>query len=162
MTKKNFQLIFVITISLAFNSCEQKHSVNIVAEMANVKTIVDDFEIFWETKDMNLLSKIMSHDSKMVNYGTEANEIFVGFDAFKDSITPMLSAVDGIKINVRNQAVNLSSDGNTAWFSEIWDWDIMMEGQTMTQNDQRLTGVLEKRGGNWVIVQFHNSVPARH
>ncbi len=160
MTKKILHFIVVIAACLTLNSCSQKQTVNTDAEKAKVKSVVDNFKNFWETKDMNLLSKIMANDADMVNYGTDANEIFVGFKAFKDSITPMLSSVSGIKINVRNQTINVDADGNAAWFSEIWDWDISMGGQTMQQHNLRLTGVLEKRDFNWVIVQFHNSVPS--
>ncbi|MEO8398197.1 MAG: nuclear transport factor 2 family protein [Ignavibacteriaceae bacterium] len=160
MTKRILHFLFVIAACVSLNSCSQTKTVNTDAEKTKVKSVVDDFKNFWETKDMNLLSKIMSHDANMVNYGTDANEIFVGFEAFKDSITPMLSSVDGIKINVRNQTINVDADGNAAWFSEIWDWDISMGGQTMQQHNLRLTGVLEKDDGNWVIVQFHNSVPS--
>lgn len=44
-------------------------------------------------------------------------------------------------------------------FTQVWDWDFLMEGQPVRSEGQRLTGVLEKRNGNWVFVQFHNSVP---
>ena len=160
MTKRFLHLIAVIAACLALNNCAQKQTIDIDAEKEKVKLVVDDFKIFWETKDMSLLSKIMANDTDMVNYGTDASEIFVGFKAFKDAITPMLSSVDGIKIDVKNQTINVDADGNTAWFSEVWDWDISLGGQTMQQHNLRLTGVLEKRDGNWVIVQFHNSVPS--
>jgi hypothetical protein len=151
--------LWIIAAIVTFSSCSQQQTVNTDAEKTKVKVVLDDFKKFWETKDLNLLSKIMSHDKDMVNYGTDANEVFIGFDAFKDSIAPKLSAVSGIKINVRNQVINVDADASTAWFSEIWDWDISMGGQSMQQHNNRLTGVLEKQQSNWVIVQFHNSVP---
>ena len=161
MTKRILPLSAVITVCFSLNSCIPQQSVSTDAEKAKVKSVVDDFKNFWETEDMNLFSKIIAHDADMVNYGTDANEVFVGWDALKDSISQMLPAIEKTKIKVRNQVIKVDADGNAAWFSEIWDWDLMFGGQPVQLPNQRLTGVLEKRAGNWVIVQFHNSVPVK-
>ena len=161
MTTKIMLAFAAITVCLSLNNCTQQRTVNSDAERTKVKSVVDDFKNFWETEDMNLFSKIMAHDADMVNYGTDANEIFVGWNALKDSISQILPAIDKTKITVRNQVIKVDADGNAAWFSEIWDWDLMFGGQPAQIPNQRLTGVLEKRDGNWVIVQFHNSVPVK-
>ena len=41
----------------------QYKNLDIGAEKANVKLVVDKFEQVWETKDMELLSRIMAHDA---------------------------------------------------------------------------------------------------
>src|SRR5258708_6094380 len=157
MKNRFFIFFFVISACLTFSNCTEK--VNSDAEKIKVKLVVDKFKQFWESKDMDLLSGIMAHDTDMVNYGTDANEIFIGWNALKDSIQKMLPAMEKTKIAVRNQIVSVGLSGNVAWFSEIWDWNLVFNGQPIQLPDQRLTGVLEKRNGNWVIVQFHNSVP---
>ena len=48
---------------------------------------------------------------------------------------------------------------DVAWFSEVADWDLTAEGKPVHIAGSRITGVLEKRQGNWLIVQFHTSVP---
>lgn len=128
-------------------------------EKTNVKIVIDQFTQFWETHDMELLSKIMAHDSDMVNYGSDASEHFVGWKALKDSVEKMLPSLQDIKITVSDQVIKIGSAGNVAWFSEVWDWDLKIGGNPVQINGQRLTGVLEERNGNWVFVQFHNSVP---
>jgi uncharacterized protein (TIGR02246 family) len=150
-------IILIIAVCGTINSCTQRGNTD--TERAKIKSVVDDFKNFWETEDMNLFSKIMAHDADMVNYGTDANEIFVGWNALKDSVQQMLPAIDKTKITVRNQVIKIDVDGNAAWFSEVWDWDLVFGGQPVKLLNQRLTGVLEKRNNNWVIVQFHNSVP---
>lgn len=128
-------------------------------EKTNVKRVIDQFVQFWETHDMDLLSKIMTHDSDMVNFGSDASEHFVGWKAFKDSVEKMLPSFQDTKITVKNQVIKIGSSGNIAWFSEVWDWDLKFDGNPIQINGQRLTGVLEKQNGNWAFVQFHNSVP---
>jgi len=131
------------------------------AEKAKVKSVVDQFEQFWETKDMELLSRIMARDADMVNSGTDAAEYFVGWESLKESVEKMLPSLEKIKITVKDQVVKVHHSGEVAWFSEVWDWDLVVEGKPMRSEGQRLTGVLEKRSGNWVFVQFHNSLPVR-
>lgn len=154
------QLLFVIAAALTVTAgCGQR--VDVAAEKAKVKSVVDQFEQFWETEDVGLLSQIMAHDTDMVNSGTDAAEYFVGWEAFKASVEQMLPALDKVKINVKEQSIKVHSSGQVAWFAQVWDWDLEVEGQPMHSEGQRLSGVLEKRNGKWVIVQFHNSVPVR-
>ena len=46
-----------------------------------------------------------------------------------------------------------------AWFSELLDWQVTAGGERVALEGMRFTGVLEKRNGNWMIVQMHVSVP---
>jgi uncharacterized protein (TIGR02246 family) len=142
---------------LILTGCTQK--IDLETEKTRIKEVVDRFEQFWETEDLDLLSKIMAHDSDMINYGSDASEIFVGWEHFNESVKSMLPAFENTKIRVRDQMIKVHSSGKMAWFSEIWDWDLIAGGQQVVIPNQRLTGVLEKRNNSWVLVQFHNSVP---
>ena len=144
---------------LATIGCAQK--VDTEAEKTLVKSVVDQFEQVWETEDMGLFTKIMAHDADMVVYGSDAPEHWVGWEPLKESVEKMLPSFENIKITVKEQVIKVHPSGNVAWFSEVWDWDMVLEGKAVRSEDQRLTGVLEKRNGNWVFVQFHNSVPVR-
>ncbi|HLF63953.1 MAG TPA: SgcJ/EcaC family oxidoreductase [Saprospiraceae bacterium] len=132
---------------------------SLTSEKTNVKTVVDQFVQFWETHDMELLTKIMAHDADMVSYGSDASEHFVGWEAFKDAVVQMLPSFQDTKITVSDQVIKIGPSADIAWFSEVWNWHLKMEGNPVQIDGQRLTGVLEKRDGNWVFVQFHNSVP---
>lgn len=158
---KNTSILSILAMFAcwALVGCTQQEKVDITAEKAKVKIVIDQFEEFWETEDLNVLANIMSHDANMVSYGSDINEIFVGWQALKDSVQKMLPAYENIKLTVRNQAITVHPSGNVAWFSQLWDWDLVYSGEHVEVTNLRLTGVLEKQNGNWVIVQFHNSVP---
>lgn len=133
--------------------------VNANDEKLRVESAIDQFTQAWETKDIELLSRIMAHDADMVIYGTDAPEQWVGWESFKTSVAEMFTALGNIKIAVKNRSIKVHPSGDVAWFSQIWDWDLVVEGKPIRSEGQRFTGVLEKRSGEWVIVQFHNSVP---
>lgn len=136
-----------------------KKLVDIEDEKAKVKSVVDQFKQFWETKDMRLLSRIMAHDDDMVNFGSDKPEYFVGWEAFEQAAEEMIQVLDDVRIAVKDQVIKVHPTGNVAWFSQVWDWDLKVEGKSVHSEGQRVTGVLEKRNGQWVFVQFHNSVP---
>ena len=59
--------------------------------------------------------------------------------------------------DVRELRINLSRSGDVAWFSAILDDCGEWEGEPDCWQDTRWTGVLEKREGDWLIVQMHFS-----
>ena len=155
--KRNIICTLLISCLLSIISCNPKS--NFEAEKTQVKAVVDNFATFWEKEDTTILSAIFDHDPEMVNYGAEPKEVFVGWKALKDSLVEILPAFDQTKVTVKNQVIQISASRDVAWFSEIMDWDLLYKGQPAHLPNQRLTGVLVKKDGKWVIVQFHNSVP---
>ena len=137
---------------------ERYQKVDLDAEKARVKSVVDQFVQFWEKKDMELFSRIMAHDADMVVYGSDAPEHWIGWEPLKESIEK-LPSFENTKITVKEQVIKVHTSANVAWFSVVYDWDMVVEGKPVHSEGQRLTGVLEKRNDNWVFVQFHNSVP---
>ncbi len=156
MQHKFLFIFFGIALCSITIASAQKADMN--AEKAKVTLVVNEFTKIWETKDMTRLSKIVVHDSDMVNYGINSNLVFVGWNALKDSIAKMWSLMEMKKMDVRNQVINVNPSGNVAWYSELCDMNLLYSGHPMQILNQRYTGVLEKRNGNWVIVQFHNSI----
>ncbi len=156
---KNLFGWFFAAAFLGMSGCAQQ--VDLEAEKAKVKSVVDQFEQVWETNDMELFSRIMAHDSDMVVYGSDAPEHWVGWEPLKESVEKMFPSFENNRITVKEQAIKVHPAGNVAWFSQVWDWDMVLEGKAVRSEGQRLTGVLEKRNDNWVFVQIHNSVPVR-
>ena len=154
---KRLCMLILGSMLLAMSGCNQK--VDLEAERTEATTVVNHMIQALEAEDMNLLAKVMAHDADMVNFGTDAAERWVGWDALKESVEKQFASFDKTKLTVKDQVVKVNPSGNVAWFSEIVDWDLMAKGKPVHMEGSRITGVLEKRDGNWVIVQFHVSVP---
>jgi len=58
---------------------------------------------------------------------------------------------------VKDLRINLSRTGEAAWYSAILDDFNEWNGQPASWVNARWTGTLEKRNGQWVIVQMHFS-----
>ena len=63
-------------------------------------------------------------------------------------------------ISVHSQVIQINEGGNTAWFSEIVNYNYIYQGEAKQFEGSRFTGVLEKFNGDWFIVQSHMSIPA--
>ena len=143
--------IFVITCLLfAFDSFSH-------ADHGAEMTVSKMWKAFKES-DVELFSMTMAKDKNMVTFGTDAVERWEGWNALEASIEEQFSAFNVLNIKRKNKVLNYSKSGDTAWFSEVVDWEVMSGGEKTVIKDIRFTGVLEKRGKNWKIVQFHSSV----
>tara|TARA_B100001287_G_scaffold227717_1_gene197700 strand:+ start:1052 stop:1531 length:480 start_codon:yes stop_codon:yes gene_type:complete len=122
-----------------------------------------DFVIskMWESfvqGDHKMFAETMAQDTDMVTFGTDASERWDGWDDLQKSVKNQFDAFDILHVKRMNKKLNLSNSGEVAWFSEIVDWEFLVEGKKQIIEGVRYTGVMEKRENEWKIVQFHSSV----
>jgi hypothetical protein len=112
-------------------------------------------------KDFKLLYSIISNDSDYIEVDPE-DRVVKGFNEFRKAEkfwgSPDFKA---IRYELRELDIQLSQSAEVAWFfcrlDDINEW----KGQEASWLNVRWTGVLEKRKGNWVLVQSHFSYPER-
>ena len=115
----------------------------------------------WESfvqGDHKFFAETMAQDPDMVTFGTDASERWDGWDELQKSVKDQFKAFNILNVNRKNQKLKLSNSGEVAWFSEIVDWEFLVDGKLESVNDIRYTGVMEYRDGKWLIVHFHCSV----
>jgi len=154
--KKSIAFLLAIAF-LAIFVCEKK--VDIETEKARVKLVCDQFVQALETENMEMITKTHAHDDDMVMFGTDAAERWVGWESFRDAVQNQFDAFESVDISVKDQVIKVHESGRTAWFSEIVDFNFKVQGQPVSVNGVRVTGIMDKRDGNWVIIQSHTSVP---
>jgi ketosteroid isomerase-like protein len=132
-------------------------TVNVEAEKAAIKSVLDNYVTSVEKADMGLYAKTVAHDPGMVNFGTAASERIVGWDALREVMEAQNAALSGTKIAASDVTVNVSSEGRFAWATSLWEFKATMGGQAIAL-PVRCTWILEKRETGWVVVHFHKSV----
>jgi uncharacterized protein (TIGR02246 family) len=138
---------------------EAKPVVDIEAEKTAVKTLIDEWLHCFETEDTETFSNIIAHDPDMVNFGTDAAERWVGWEALQDSVQKQFESTENVIVSTKDQVIFVHKAGEVAWFSLLVDMEGLAQGEPFSSEGMRLTGVFEKRDGNWVVVQIHGSVP---
>jgi ketosteroid isomerase-like protein len=128
-------------------------------EKAAIAIIIND-SIRWAlTKNRSLQESTMAHDDDLFVVWTNSKSAVTGWNHYvKLFDTWMDSRFKATVTEVRDLQIHLSRSGDVAWYSatldDLGEWD----GKPVGARDIRWTGVLEKRGGKWVIVQMHGSV----
>lgn len=128
-------------------------------EEANVKGVIQRFFEAIDRQDMEQMERLIAHDAEMVHFGTDADERWVGWEDLKSSTEDMFETLESYTVSIRNLLIRLGPSAQVAWFSLVMDSVVETRAEEVRTEDQRLTGVLEKRNGRWVFVQSHLSVP---
>jgi uncharacterized protein (TIGR02246 family) len=157
MEEKSMKYFIAINVIITMLfGCAPK--VDLEAEKTAVKETIDQMPKAIESEDMDTFSDLMVHDPDMVNFGTDASERWVGWDALKASMEQQNAAFEDSKVSTRDQVIKVHDSGQVAWFSELVDWSTVTQGQQVNMKGIRLTGVLEKQNGKWKFAQVHFSV----
>jgi uncharacterized protein (TIGR02246 family) len=149
--------VFILLVALGVMltmSCQQK--VDIEAEKAQVKGVLDDYVRAVETEDMELYANNMAHDATMMNFGGFGGPI-VGWEALEKVMDGQNAALSETKITVSDLAIHVSDNGKLAWATCLWNLKAKM-GENPVELPVRCSWVLEKRDNKWTIIHFHKSM----
>ncbi|MFO7692165.1 MAG: nuclear transport factor 2 family protein [Vicinamibacterales bacterium] len=109
-------------------------------------------------KDRALLERIIAHDADLFIFHPDSKSTVVGWDAFAKNFSFWLDPrFKATSFDVRDLRVTFARSGEVCWFSAVLDDLAEWDGKPVGWKDTRWTGVLERRDGNWVIVQMHFS-----
>ena len=90
-------------------------------------------------------------------YGTGSEEVVTTRDGIVSYFTGALSGARGeVRAKQFESKVLVLSDSVVA-IAGKWQSERTLEGKMETAGPSRVTVVMQKRGDNWLIVQFHNS-----
>ncbi len=156
--RKIILLLFPVFIFLP--ACREKECVDLNKEKEEVALVLEKYVIANEDQRIDLVEDIWADDEKIVAIGTSSDDIFVGWKAIKNIIQKQFDTFSNTYISVSDQKININKTGNTAWFSEIINYNFIRDSIPLSYEGIRYTGVLEKRDGKWVIVQSHMSIPS--
>ena len=116
-------------------------------ELAEVKRVVDRFGRMWEDEDMESFANVIAQDATIMIIGTDSAEQWVGYEAYRDARQRQYDSFENVEFNVYDQEIALSESGTVAWFFERFDLFTIAQGDPVSVEGVRLTGVLEKRRG---------------
>jgi len=107
--------------------------------------------------DMPTLSRFMAHDADIISY-TIGGRKYVGWPEFEHDMQEEFSSVAKLEIPIHE--LKVWTKGTLAWFTMELDYiryvrDGSSERRTVLP--LRESGVLEQRGGQWVLLSWHES-----
>jgi len=158
MSMKNLKIVFFLLIGIiTLGGCQP--TVDNDTALSDVQLLLEKYVIANETKNIELIKEIWAPDDNITIFGTESDEKIVGWTQIQNTFIKQFESFEETYISVTDQNINLDKTHNTAWFSEILNYNYTLDGQAKKFEGLRFTGVLEKMDGKWHIVQSHMSVP---
>jgi len=126
-------------------------------ELEEVKASINGVIGWAKNKDFSLLYNIIANDSNYLEVDPEPG-LVKGISGFKIN-EPVWRSPDfkAIRYEIHDLTINISRGGDVAWFYCILDDINEWKGKPSSWINTRWTGVLEKRGTRWVMVQMHFS-----
>ncbi len=159
---KNF--VSLILVGLIFVGCQQvkknkQEVVDLKKEKEMVTLVLEKYVLANEKQDIDLVHEIWASSPDIVVIGTNSDEKLIGWDAIQKVMQRQFDSFEDTYISVHDQVIEINETGNTAWFSEILNYNYIYQGEAKQYEGLRFTGVLEKNNNDWFIVQSHMSIP---
>ena len=118
-------------------------------------TFIDNqFNFFYESS-IETAQNTFASDAILI--GTDAAEYYSGWEAMKTSIEGQL-AIENPTFTHSNRNVIMSSSGDMASYTQLLNFSFEVNGEFMSVENVRNSGVIQKRNGAWKIVQIHWSI----
>lgn len=158
------KFVSLILLGLLLVGCQQatnnkQEVIDLEKEKEKIALVLEKYVIANEKQDIDLVHEIWAAEPDIVVIGTNSDEKIIGWDAIKNVLQRQFDSFEDTYISVHDQVVEINDSGNTAWFSEILNYNYIYQGDAVQYEGLRFTGVLEKSNGDWFIVQSHMSIP---
>jgi len=149
-------LLFVM-MCLSNIGCETASTQIINSEREAIEKAIHSSIGWAKNKDFKMLYSVIANDTNYIEVHP-GDRVVRGFNEFKKSESFWGSPdFKAIRYEIRDLNINISKSKDVSWFYCMLDDINEWKGQPASWLNTRWTGVLEKRDGQWVIVQMHFS-----
>ena len=129
------------------------------AAKTDFKAIMDNLWAIWEKGDVAKAGEMYAKDANLVFYDLEPLK-YTGWAEYSKGVVPnILDKFASVKFTV-NDDLKATERGNVAWTSVTVHADGRLKAAGPMKAEIRHTVIWEKRGGRWLIVHEHVSVPS--
>ncbi len=125
----------------------------------NILNVLEKYIQANETQNLPLMEDIWAIDEPIMAFGTDAGEKIVGWHDLSQAYRRQFNTFKDTYISARDQTISINETSNTAWTSQILNYNFLLEGVAKKYEGIRFTGTLIKKGGEWKLVQMHLSLP---
>jgi ketosteroid isomerase-like protein len=132
-------------------------SSNSESEQEKVLRVVKQYVKALKAEDVETLSQLFVQDEDLVTISAHIPRIGLGPEILEATAKGWFDAVEDIDVTVRNEIVKVGQAGKAAWVSFTLDGNHSIPNlqEPFEFEGMRVTWGLEKREGDYIIVQGH-------
>ena len=130
-----------------------------MSNTSEIRSVIESFFHAMDSQNYELMERLIPREKNMVHVGTDKGEIWKGYNTLMKATKEQFKNLQYYKAEIHDLTVNFSASGNTAWYFHLLDAEIKSKGNITSWENARFTGVLEKIGGEWKMMQTHVSIP---
>lgn len=124
-----------------------------------IRNLLEKMAEAYRKKDIGSVMSCYAIGSDVVSYGTGKDEKYIGQEQMRKAYERDFAQSESVALAFDWLAISTNRTRNVAWFASDITVRAKVSGKEVTL-PCRLTGVMEKRSGSWLIVQGHFSLPA--
>jgi ketosteroid isomerase-like protein len=127
------------------------------AERAEIARVISDCIGWAKDKNLERLYSVIAHDDDYISVSPRQWVVKCFADVQKNVPFWMSPDFQYVRHEIRDLEITFARCGEVAWFYCVLDDINTYKGEPACWQNTRWTGVVEKRGGRWIIVQQHFS-----
>ena len=122
----------------------------------HIESLIDQWITDVTNENIEGVEKLANLDELFMVWQTD-NDIKGWYD-YKQHLVETYAKYEEISFSTTYREIRISRSGEVAWFYYTQDFDGRQnDGTNVSLQDMRVTGVLEKIDGHWMLVHFHSS-----
>jgi ketosteroid isomerase-like protein len=129
-------------------------------DAATARAFISEYLAAFDRRDAAAVGALIAPDADVVLITAERDATFVGFENLRPGLERFMQGLESRKSTVRDLRVKLLANGKVAVATLVLDLEGRYQGKPFASRGNRMTYVLEKRGGRWLMVSAHGSLPA--
>jgi len=124
---------------------------------AEIRPVIEQMHRAWETLDTDKIKPLYADDNAALYFDVGGLKS-TGLKAYLDDFKPVAADWKSVKLTL-NPDFQATRQGELAWAAFTFQFEITSKSGEVMKAEARSTTILERRGGRWLIVHEHSSVP---
>ena len=122
-----------------------------------INSILNEMAEALQARDLEAYMSFFAKEPNMLTIGLEEKELSVGDHGLKERMKKTFEEAHSMFI--KYGWTSIKANGDAAWVASNTTYTVKKKGKQEVSIPARMTGVLEKIGGNWLWTQLHFSTP---
>jgi len=132
---------------------------DLMAEKTSISSVCNEYSEAWTNEDIAKFSSLFAHSADLVIF--DGSSTYNGWEAWKSRLISSFPKARDVKVSFRDHNIQVNTSGDAAFLTAIEDVDYVENGKPFSFKGMRVTWILVKMNGRWVIIHGHWSVPVK-